>query len=72
MNGSEVLDHYSKDSNMKGYVDIIKDCQELPLVVDSREQILSLPPLINSEYSKIGIETKNVFIEITATDKHKA
>lgn len=57
---------------MKGYVDIIKNYDEVPLVMDSWNKILSLPPLINSDYSKISLDTKNIFIEITATDKHKA
>ena len=31
----------------------------------------SLPPIINSDRSKISVETRNVFIEVTATDKTK-
>lgn len=57
---------------MKTYVDIMKDFNELPLIMDSKNNILSLPPLINSDFSKISLNTKNIFIEITATDKHKA
>jgi phenylalanyl-tRNA synthetase beta chain len=34
--------------------------------------LLSLPPIINSEHSKITTNTKNVFIEATATDLTKA
>lgn len=34
--------------------------------------MLSLPPLINSEATKITYDTKNVFIEITGTDIVKA
>jgi phenylalanyl-tRNA synthetase beta chain len=36
--------------------------------MDARGEVLSLPPVINSEYSKISTETKNIFIEITAND----
>ena len=36
------------------------------------KNILSLPPLINSDHSKIKLSTKNVFIEMTATDITKA
>ena len=32
---------------------------------------MSLPPIINGNHSKITLDTKNVFIEITATDKTK-
>lgn len=31
-----------------------------------------MPPIINGEHSKITLNTKNVFIECTATDLHKA
>lgn len=31
-----------------------------------------MPPIINSNHSKISLKTKNVFIDITATDKTKA
>lgn len=72
MNGHEILEHYSKDQNLKTYVDIIKDSELIPLIMDSYDRVLSLPPLINSDFSKISLDTKNVFIEITATDKHKA
>ena len=34
--------------------------------------LMSLPPIINSEHSKISINTKNVFIECTAIDYPKA
>jgi len=33
---------------------------------------MSLPPIINSEFSKISLKTKNIFIEATAIDLHKA
>ena len=33
--------------------------------------MLSLPPIINSETTKITLDTRNVFIEITGTDIQK-
>lgn len=33
--------------------------------------MLSLPPIINGEATKITYDTKNVFIEMTGTDLHK-
>ncbi len=38
---------------------------------DAEGKVLSLPPIINSEATKITYDTKNVFIEITGTDLHK-
>ena len=43
-----------------------------PVVLDANETVLSLPPIINGAHSKITIDTKNVFIECTATDLTKA
>lgn len=57
---------------MKGFLDIIENSDVIPLIMDSANNILSMPPIINSELSKISLETKNVFIDITATDKTKA
>ncbi|GIQ83062.1 hypothetical protein KIPB_004310, partial [Kipferlia bialata] len=34
--------------------------------------VMSLPPIINGEHSKMTLETKNIFIECTATDHTKA
>jgi phenylalanyl-tRNA synthetase beta chain len=43
-----------------------------PLITDARGRVLSLPPIINSEHSKISLATRNVLIEVTATDQTKA
>lgn len=43
-----------------------------PVIYDSNGIVLSLPPIINGDHSKITINTKNVFIECTATDLTKA
>ena len=72
MNGNEVAEFYTKDRNMKEYVDIIRDSPVFPLITDKSATVLSLPPLINGDHSKIKLTTKNVLIEMTATDLTKA
>lgn len=42
-----------------------------PVIYDSNQTVCSLPPIINGDHSKITLNTKNVFIEITALDKTK-
>lgn len=44
----------------------------LVVIYDSKGVVLSLPPIINGEHSKITVNTRNVFIECTATDLTKA
>jgi phenylalanyl-tRNA synthetase beta chain len=72
MSGDEIIEHYQKDRNMKEFADIIKDSPVFPIITDKNGLILSLPPLINGDHSKIKLTTKNVLIEITATDETKA
>eukprot|EP00948_MAST-09A_sp_MAST-9A-sp1_P003341 g3341.t1 len=73
--GDELIEFYENDprgKDIKPYVKIIKDSPVYPVIYDKNGVVLSLPPLINGEHSKITLETKNVFIECTATDKTKA
>jgi phenylalanyl-tRNA synthetase beta chain len=41
------------------------------VIYDSKRTVCSLPPIINGDHSKITLNTKNIFIEITALDKTK-
>lgn len=74
-NASELLEFYETQAagkHLKPYVPIIKDSPLYPVVLDVQERVLSLPPIINGSHSKITLNTKNVFIECTATDLTKA
>lgn len=42
-----------------------------PIIYDSNGIVLSLPPIINGNHTKITLNTKNVLIECTATDLNK-
>jgi len=72
MNGKELMQFYEKDKNLGKYLHIIRDSPVYPVVLDSTGRVCSLPPIINSDHSKITMDTKNVFIEVTATDRTKA
>lgn len=60
-----------KDKHLGRYLHIIRDSPVYPVIYDSKRTVCSLPPIINGDHSKISTKTKNVFIEITATDKTK-
>ena len=71
----ELMEHYETEptcKHLKPYVPIIKNSPVYPVIMDSEETVLSLPPIINGSKSKITLNTKNVFIECTATDLTKA
>lgn len=71
MNGAELMEFYKTHPDLKEYCRIIRDSPVFPLVSDEAG-VLSLPPIINSERTKITLNTKNVFIEMTANDLTKA
>ena len=56
---------------MKQYLHIIKDSPVYPVIYDANGVVLSMPPIINGDHSKISLKTKNVFIECTGTDLTK-
>lgn len=71
----QVLDEFRNDpkrSNLREYTDLIYDLEHYPVMMDHTGEVISLPPVINSAYSKMSVETKNIFIECTATDLTKA
>lgn len=74
-NAKELLDFYRTNvdvKHIKPYTDIIYDSPVYPVITDKNGVVLSLPPIINGEHSKISLATKNVLIECTATDITKA
>lgn len=71
MDGEELMAFYDKDKHLGRYLHIIRDSPVYPVIYDSNHDVCSLPPIINGDQSKITVDTKNVFIECTATDKTK-
>ena len=66
-----IVSTFQTDSHMKQYLHIIKDSPVYPIIYDSNDVVLSMPPIINGDHSKITLNTKNVFIECTGTDLTK-
>lgn len=67
-----LMELYSGESHLKPYLPIIKDKPVYPVIYDASGVVLSMPPIINGEHTKITLDTKNIFIECTATDLNKA
>jgi phenylalanyl-tRNA synthetase beta chain len=62
----------ANEPHLKPYLSIIEESDLYPVIYDNRGVVLSLPPIINGDVSKITLNTRNVFIEVTATDHTKA
>ena len=68
MNAVDLFNVFRTDNVMKKFLPIIEDFERYPVFHDATGQVLSLPPIINSEATKITLDTQNVFVEITGTD----
>ena len=71
INGEELMEFYEKDKNIGKFLHIIKDSPVYPVMLDANRTVASLPPIINSDHSKISLNTRNVWIDVTGTDKTK-
>ncbi|MEM2341889.1 MAG: phenylalanine--tRNA ligase subunit beta [Candidatus Bathyarchaeia archaeon] len=50
------------------YGHIVKQFDVWPIFIDSRNKVLSFPPIINSnDLGKVTVKTKNVLVEVTGT-----
>lgn len=71
--GDGLAQYYAEDRHIGKYVPLISSLPTYPVVYDGTGQdVLSLPPIINSHYSAISVDTRNIFIECTAPDHYKA
>merc|ERR1719305_1158176 len=62
VDGNGLMDLLSNHLQLKQYLPIIRDSPVYPVIYDKNRTVLSLPPIINGEHSKIKMETKNVFL----------
>ncbi|KAF7301803.1 Phenylalanyl-tRNA synthetase subunit beta [Mycena indigotica] len=67
----ELMTVYESDRQLSKFLHIIRDSPVYPIIYDAQDRVLSMPPIINSEHSKITLNTRNVFIDVTATDETK-
>ncbi|KAF8639710.1 hypothetical protein AX17_000972 [Amanita inopinata Kibby_2008] len=67
----ELMTLYESEKHLARYLHIIRDSPVYPIIYDAEDRVLSMPPIINSEHSKITLNTRNIFIDVTATDQTK-
>ena len=71
MDATEMMDFYQKDPHIGRYLHIIRDSPVYPVIYDANRVVCSMPPIINGNHSKISPSTRNIFIDVTATDRTK-
>lgn len=66
MSIKEILEKHPKG---KEFSHLVKGLKEIPIFVDSAGEVLSIPPIINSNYTgKVTEETREIFIECSGFD----
>jgi phenylalanyl-tRNA synthetase beta chain len=66
MTMDEILEKHPKG---RDYAKIVRDFPLFPLIVDKDDHVLSFPPIINGERTRVTIDTKNILLDTTGTDK---
>lgn len=56
----------------KKYGHILSEFERYPIIVDSVGTVLSLPPIINGDATKVVENCRNLFVEVTAIDQEVA
>ena len=59
------------ENNQKGekYAHLIDKFDKYPLILDKDNKVLSMPPIINGELTKLSEDTKNIIVDVTGTDE---
>ncbi len=52
------------------YAHLVENFPAYPMVINADNEILSFPPIINSELTKVRPNTKNLFVDVTGTDEN--
>ncbi len=66
MTPEEILQKHEKGIK---YAHLIAD-DSYPIILDKDGNVLSMPPIINGNLTKVTTETRNLLIDITGTDKN--
>ena len=53
----------------KLYANALKGARLLPVILDSRDNVLSFPPIINGSVTRVSAKTRNLFIDVTSTNQ---
>lgn len=64
MNLREILEKHEKGI---AYRHLIDWASRYPLLIDSQKNVLSMPPIINGELTRVSAETRSLFLDVTGT-----
>ncbi len=53
----------------RAYAGIVDHFDRFPLIVDANDQVLSFPPIINGELTRVTSDTTDILLDVTGTDE---
>lgn len=62
MTGQQILEEHPKGI---AYAKLLAHHQRFPALIDARNTILSMPPIINSEATKVKLGSRRLFVDVT-------
>jgi phenylalanyl-tRNA synthetase beta chain len=65
MSMAEILKRHPKG---REYGHILEGFRRYPLILDANDDVLSFPPIINGELTRVREDTEDLFIDVTGTD----
>lgn len=71
VDGHGLMETLESDLKLKKFLPIIRHSPIYPVLRDAHGTVLSVPPIINGDSSKITLGTRNIFIDVTGTDYTK-
>tara|TARA_B100000686_G_C16795668_1_gene982140 strand:+ start:2433 stop:4187 length:1755 start_codon:yes stop_codon:yes gene_type:complete len=66
MSIEEILTNHPKGAE---YAHLMEDLDEFPVILDSNDDVLSFPPIINGSHTTVNEETRDFFIDVTGWDE---
>ena len=71
VNGDGLMSLLKDDPKLGKYLYLLEGKEKYPVMMDSNGVIMSLPPIINSQHTKMTLNTHNVLLDITGIDYTK-
>ena len=71
VNGDGLMSILKEDPKLGKYLYLLEGKEKYPVMMDSNGIIMSLPPIINSQHTKMTLNTHNVLIDVTGLDYTK-
>ncbi len=66
MTMEEMLEKHPKG---RAYAHLVNDLPRFPLILDAKDQVLSFPPIINGELTRVTTATRDILLDTTGTDR---